>query len=513
MSLISCIADFKENFTKNIPYYRLLLKQVGDAQKCSSQKGSWIGEHAAMSSSCEDNILSKICEGYQFVICFDGRLLNTENLMNKLSSLGYCFTFRNDAELALNSYIHFGEKALLELDGSFSFVIYDTMRRQIFAASDSFSSSPIFYTNLSGLYIFASQVRGIFSHPDIIPRISQRGLSDLLSFSRGIRGAVFENVHMLPPAHFLKIKDGEFIVKKYSRLPSKASETHIPPEEQLLSRLAANVQNNFSENSAVLNSGNVEDEILCFVAAENYAKNLSRISEYSLVDAGISKKFSPARTQIFFDEASLYDSLKRCVSICGFPTISNADFLLPLMFDRIPKSITKVFTALPDMAIDTSPMRKFISHNNAFHPAVDETLELSDSSGFIPINSSHILAEDSEVELISPFLSCDIFDLFASLKTDTPEFFSNCISHLCAGNSHVLPKSYTLPLTRKLKRILLDIIADESAPILAFFDKVSLLKLCERGFDIPNGSLSEIEVISYIIKLNIWFLTYKPVIL
>ena len=129
MSVISSVVNFEENLSKSLPYCHLLLGQM--AESAVSVK---VCEHAAMASGDENSVISKICEGYQFVIAFSGKLFNTAPLFEKLSAFGYRFSDKSDAELALFCYIHFGEDSPGLLSGNFSYIIYDSMRRMVFCA-------------------------------------------------------------------------------------------------------------------------------------------------------------------------------------------------------------------------------------------------------------------------------------------------------------------------------------------------------------------------------------------
>lgn len=480
MSAISCAVNFKENFTKNIPYYKLLLKQINDAQALSFKDGSIICEHIGITCKKTENIISKICEGYQFIIAFDGELKAVETLKSELKALGYCFTADNDAELTLNAYIHFGEKAPEKLVGRFAFIIYDTMRRQFFAASDAFSSIPIFYTKLDDLYIFTSQIRGLFAHPDVLPKISHRGISRLLSFSRGYTD-IFENINILPPSHILKIKGDDFMVKKYS--PKASNDTSF--SENIVP---------LCENPSVIHLGTKNDDLLFSQVAKNSLENHTRTSAYSFTKSDIFKKYSAQHFIVPLDDNLILTALENCISVFGIPTLSVSDFLLDIIFRRIPKSSDNVFTSLPDLSLQKSSNQYILEKNNAFHMPVKDTLLKEDIEQNITLNTPHLLSEEYEIDLKSPFLSQAVQS--SDICKEIHDNFDMKISGL----------------TGRLKRILIEIIADDTAPILAFFEKSALLKLCERGFDLSGSDLTETELISYIIKLNLWFLKYRPTI-
>lgn len=510
--MISCIVNFKDNLTKNTSYYKLLLNQINNAQGFSSCHTGSVCEHTALASDKEDNSISKICEGYQFIIAFDGNLENSEKLKNNLIRLGYSFTLGNDAELALNAYIHFGEKAPSKLSGSFSFIIYDTMRRQIFAASDAFSSVPVFYTKSGDTYIFASQIRGILAHPDISPRISGRGLSSLLSFSKGLSAEIFENIHALPPGNILKIKCEEFVSKEYSPEYNSPS-VYENPEDDFILLMSEKLKQILTESSAVLHLGGIKDEFLSAMSAKLQSEDMVRLTQYSAYEQGISKRYSALNTKVFYSKDSLVNSLKTCVDICGLPVLSGSDFLLPMIFEKTQKSVGNMLTTLPDTSPADESVRKILLDNNVFHPAVIQTIkDIPPIGKNVRINSANIIADVYGINLKSPFLSADIYNFLKNTKIPADDFLYTVTTRLFGTNMPVGKESHSIP-DLKLKRILLDIISENSAPILAFFDKSALLRLCERGFDFSNKQISETEFVSYIIKLNFWFLKYRPVII
>ena len=69
MNGISCFVNFKENLSKNVPYYKLLISQI-----CEDHKDIWISEDVALGACPKSSIVTKICEGYQFTIAFFGTL-------------------------------------------------------------------------------------------------------------------------------------------------------------------------------------------------------------------------------------------------------------------------------------------------------------------------------------------------------------------------------------------------------------------------------------------------------
>ena len=498
--MISCTVNFKDNLTKNIPYYKLLLKQINDVQGIPYSGDGFIGENAALYSSGSE-VLSKICEGYQFIIAFDGELTDKAALTKELKALGYCFTAETDSELALLCYIHFGEKSPGKLSGCFSYVIYDTMRRQVFAASDFFASSPLFYAKTDNSYLFASQIRGILAHPDIKPTLSKEGVSRLLSQNGLYTGSIFNGIEMLPPAHFLKIRDGNIILKPYT-----LTDCETPTSQDLfISELSAACKND--GKTGVFNTGSSCDRLLCHIAAEIEAKKYSRISIYSTETLNLPKKYTAIHTHIIPSEGELRSSLAACVSVHGMPVFSGTDFLLPTVFKAAAENEIKLITQQPDLYSQKISLRSILIKNNVLHPAVEESL-LPEESGFTYIGSRQI-AGSFKADIKTPLLSRKLYQ-FIKLQEKPLEFF-DALLKTCTGDTKTCT-NYGLLTLKKLRRILLEIISSDSAPILAFFRKGALLSLCEKGVEDISNLQDETAFLAYIIKLNIWLCSFRPFI-
>ena len=77
------------------------------------------------------------------------------------------------------------------------------------------------------------------------------------------------------------------------------------------------------------------------------------------------------------------------------------------------------------------------------------------------------------------------------------------------GDEEFSHSYFSQKLKTTLRRILLDILSKEHAPLFAFFNRSELLRLCEGGFYFDEKE-SETELIAYLIKLNMWFEIFSP---
>ncbi len=469
---ISCLLNFKENLTKNLPYYELLSQQICVPEQESRPQNPCVLEHTAFCTDSDSAIISRVCEGYQFTVAFSGNLSYSTSQKDELSACGYPFLVHNDAELALLSYIHFGENCAQKLSGNFSMIVYDSMRRTVFVLSKGFDTLPVFYTNIGDFYVISTSANGILSFPHIQKRIDGSLLLELLSAGNRISEQIFDGVFILPPDSFLKISQKgikKTVFTKNHSCPIKDSTnpnrtglifTDSKQDELFLKKFA---------DSNSLKSGPLN------VYAEKFPQHLSHIP------------FNKQHLSI--DEGTVYNALETVVSACGFPFLSDFDYILPTALKRAKGTNEDLFFSAPDRFHPPKNYTKTLIKNGAFHNILEKNMEaFTKSADIFP----------SYPPLISNFMSMDVNTSLCDEKNYDSQFFSH---------SYISQK-----LKTTLRRILLDIISKDHAPLLAFFKRSELLRLCEGGFSFGEKE-SETELTAYLIKLNMWFEIFSPKII
>jgi asparagine synthase (glutamine-hydrolysing) len=98
----------------------------------------------------------------RYTIVFNGEIYNYLELRKKLIANGFEFKSDSDTEVLLALYHEKQEKCLLDLDGMFAFVIFDSKENTIFAARDRFGEKPFYYTINDGLLYFSSEIKAFW---------------------------------------------------------------------------------------------------------------------------------------------------------------------------------------------------------------------------------------------------------------------------------------------------------------------------------------------------------------
>ncbi|MCK5035244.1 MAG: asparagine synthase (glutamine-hydrolyzing) [Candidatus Sabulitectum sp.] len=149
-------------------------------------------------------------------IACNGQIYNYIELRKELPYDHY--ETAGDMEVALNAYRHLGENFPNSLNGMFAGVIHDPEKNALFLFRDRFGIKPVYYTETSRGFFFASEIKPLLGIPGVRCEMENSLLPAFFTY-RYIPGekTLFKGIFKLPPASILKLntKNGEFEVKQY----------------------------------------------------------------------------------------------------------------------------------------------------------------------------------------------------------------------------------------------------------------------------------------------------------
>ncbi|TMW73701.1 asparagine synthase (glutamine-hydrolyzing) [Alteribacter natronophilus] len=215
-----------------------------------------------------------------FTICYNGELYNTEDIRRELLKAGYSFKSHSDTEVLLTAYMEWGESCVEKLNGIFAFAVWESEKEELFIARDRLGVKPLFYTELDGGVMFASEPKAILSHPEVKAEVDEAGLREVIALcpSRTPGAGVYKGMKELRPAHFLKLnrsglKTGRYWQVKSERHTDSAEET----AEQVRHLLKDTVERQLVADVPVCTflSGGVDSSALTALAA-NYFREQGR---------------------------------------------------------------------------------------------------------------------------------------------------------------------------------------------------------------------------------------------
>ena len=135
-------------------------------------------------------------------IVFNGEIYNFRNLRRKLEAAGRSLETQSDTEVILNLYEGKGIDCVQLLRGMYAFAIYDSINNSCFLARDPFGIKPLYYTQVRGTLLFASEVRSLIASNLFQPALSEVGLRGYLrTGSVPEPWTLLQDVFVLPAGH------------------------------------------------------------------------------------------------------------------------------------------------------------------------------------------------------------------------------------------------------------------------------------------------------------------------
>jgi asparagine synthase (glutamine-hydrolysing) len=92
-------------------------------------------------------------------LIFNGEIYNYLELRKKLESQGAKFNTDSDTEVLLESYLRWGIECFEQLEGMWSFALYDANLGKLILSRDRFGEKPLYFHRTSDGFYFASETR------------------------------------------------------------------------------------------------------------------------------------------------------------------------------------------------------------------------------------------------------------------------------------------------------------------------------------------------------------------
>jgi asparagine synthase (glutamine-hydrolysing) len=166
-------------------------------------------------------------------IVFNGEIYNFMELREELIKRGYQFTSQSDTEVLLNLYLADGEGMLSRLNGMFAFALWDSQKKRLFVARDSYGIKPFYYSEAESGFIFASELKALLQESSIPKDIDAQAVMNYITYlwcpaPRTMLAAVKK----LEPGHAMFIEAGKVTKKwQFYDLPFSGMKTASSPRQ------------------------------------------------------------------------------------------------------------------------------------------------------------------------------------------------------------------------------------------------------------------------------------------
>jgi asparagine synthase (glutamine-hydrolysing) len=152
-------------------------------------------------------------------VTFNGAIYGFRELKAHLGD--YPFRTGTDTEVILALYAKYGDRFLSHLPGMFAFALWDDRRRMLTCARDRFGEKPLYYAFApTGELLVASEIKAILASGLVAPVLNLKAVSHYLTrLHTHPAQTIYTNVHILPPAHVLRFRNGQVRIERYWEPP------------------------------------------------------------------------------------------------------------------------------------------------------------------------------------------------------------------------------------------------------------------------------------------------------
>ncbi|MBI5401577.1 asparagine synthase (glutamine-hydrolyzing) [Candidatus Wolfebacteria bacterium] len=170
----------------------------------------------------------------RFILIFNGEIYNYLEIKKELEDF-YNFKTKTDTEVALASYLKWGEKCLEKFNGMYAFAIWDVKEKKLFCARDRLGVKPFFYYFNGKQFAFASEIKALLKleiktspNEPIIFDFLYHGMYDHTDET------FFKGIKTLSPGHFIIYKEGKMQIYKYWDLADLRDREIRDPGEEIV---------------------------------------------------------------------------------------------------------------------------------------------------------------------------------------------------------------------------------------------------------------------------------------
>lgn len=149
-------------------------------------------------------------------VAYEGELYDYPDIREQLLARGHRLLTRCDTEAWVHWYEDIGDKVFAAAHGQFGVSLWDRDQRTLYLARDRIGISPLFYAEVDGWLLWASEIKSLLASSTIEPKADIRGLDYFFNFfCAPTNRTTFEGIHSLPPGHFLRVRDGRTTLQRY----------------------------------------------------------------------------------------------------------------------------------------------------------------------------------------------------------------------------------------------------------------------------------------------------------
>jgi asparagine synthase (glutamine-hydrolysing) len=189
--------------------------------------GVWVGAEGICLAHRRLSIIDLSASGHQpmrshdgrYVIVFNGEIYNFAQLREELERECGPIAWRghSDTEVLLAAIACWGVAVTLpKLNGMFAFALWDALEKALYLARDRFGEKPLYYGYAGETFVFGSELKALYAHPDWAGEPDADAVADFLRLCYvPAPRSIFRNVRKLMPGCWTRLGVADVAAKDW----------------------------------------------------------------------------------------------------------------------------------------------------------------------------------------------------------------------------------------------------------------------------------------------------------
>lgn len=173
-------------------------------------------------------------------VVFNGEIYNYQVLREELQRKGHRLRTQSDTEVIPHLYEEYGPACVERLDGMFAFALFDQRQPaggRLLLARDPLGKKPLYYADLGGALLFASEVKPLLEDPRVRRDLDFTALHHYLSLLMiPAPYCIFKSIRKLPAGCVLECDARGIQVRRYWDYLSFVEDRH-PSEQEAIEEI------------------------------------------------------------------------------------------------------------------------------------------------------------------------------------------------------------------------------------------------------------------------------------
>jgi len=159
-----------------------------------------------------------VSQDNNMMLAHNGEFYDYQRIRARLTAQGARYSTKSDSESILHLFPRLGmDGTLKHLRGEFAFALYNKEEEALYLVRDRFGVKPLYWTQVGDTFLFGSELKVLFAHPEVKPEFTSDGLYHQLIQTMVPGTTAFKNINQVKPGYVVRVKrqGGKLVINEH----------------------------------------------------------------------------------------------------------------------------------------------------------------------------------------------------------------------------------------------------------------------------------------------------------